>query len=88
MRTTNNDLFTETARPGSNADVFMTFERPQGATAYRIIIKVDNDPKYTYRVLGEKISADISPVGDVLGLGDGETFEKIIWYSAGGAILE
>jgi len=88
MRTTNNDLFTETARPGSNADVFMTFERPQGATAYRIIVKVDNDPKYTYRVLGEKISADISPLGDVEGLGEFETFEKIIWYSGTGEILE
>ena len=88
MRTTNNELFTETARPGSNADVFMTFDRPQGATAYRIIIKVDNDPKYTYRVLGQKISADISPVGDVNGLGEFETFEKIIWYSGAGDILE
>ena len=88
MRTTNNELFTETARPGSNADVFMTFDRPQGATAYRIIIKVDNDPKYTYKALGDKTSADISPFETVANLGDDESFDRIIWYSGTGEILE
>ena len=88
MRTTNNDLFTETARPGSNADVFMTFERPQGATAYRIIVKVENDPKYAYRAIGQKTAADISPTDTVDNLGEFESFDRIIWYSGTGEILE
>ena len=87
-RTTNNNLFTETARPGSNADTFMTFDRPAGATAWRIIILVSNDPKYTYKALGDKTSADISPFETVANLGDDESFDRIIWYTGGGVILE
>ena len=87
-RTDRNDLFTETARPGSNADTFMTFDRPAGATAWRIIILVSNDPKYTYKALGDKTSADISPFETVANLGDDESFDRIIWYTGGGVILE
>ena len=87
-RTTNNNLFTEIARPGSNADIFMTFDRPQGATSYRIIVKVENDPKYAYRAILTKTSADINPTETVNDLGEFESFDRIIWYSGTGEILE
>jgi hypothetical protein len=88
QRTNRNDIFTETARPGSNADTFMTFDRPAGATAWRIVVLVSNDPKYTYKALGEKTSADINPFETVANLGDDESFDRIIWYTGGGVILE
>ena len=87
-RTNRNDIFTETARPGSNADTFMTFERPAGATAWRIVVSVSDDPQYTYKALGDKTSADISPFETVANLGDNESFDRIIWYTGGGVILE
>ena len=87
-RTTNNNLFTEAARPGSNADIFMTFDRPAGATAWRIIVKVENDPQYAYKAILEKTSADFNPADTVDTLGEFESFDRIIWYSGTGDILE
>jgi len=86
-RTSRNDLFVEAVRPGSGGDVFWTGERPENGKAYRMVVKVEDDPKYEYRTLDLTQAGAIDPQYFIDRLADNETFERIIWYTGDGFVI-
>ena len=85
-RTSRNDLFVEAVRPGSRGDVFWTGQRPDNGRAYRMVVKVDDDPKYEYRTLDKVQAGAIDPQYFIDRLASNETFERIIWYTGAGDV--
>ena len=86
-RTSRNELFVEAVRPGSRGDVFWTGERPENGKAYRMVVKVEDDPKYDYRTLDLTQAGAIDPQYFIDRLADNETFERIIWYTGDGFVI-
>ena len=87
-RTARNELFVERVRPGSRGDVFWTGERPDNGRAYRMVLKVEDDPDYDYRTLEETQFGALDPQYFIDRLADNETFERIIWYTGSGAVIQ
>ncbi len=87
-RTSRNNLFVEAVRPGSRGDVFWTGERPENGRAYRIVVKVEDDPKYDYRTLEQTQFGALDPQYFIDRLAENETFERIIWYTGAGDVIQ